>query len=153
MRTCFCDPYDKFDFERSHVFGATISKVLLSTDEISVWGTGEEERDLLHVSDLCRFMEAAIDKQMASYRLYNCGYGQKISIKDLVNLIILKSGKSLEVKHDLSQPSIKTSLFLDCSLANTELGWVPIIPLEDGVADTISWWRDNINEETLLMEK
>ena len=42
-------PFDKFDFERSHVFGASISKVMLAAREVTVWGTGEEERDLLHV--------------------------------------------------------------------------------------------------------
>ena len=43
-------PYDKFDLERSHVFGATMTKVMTAKDggKIVVWGTGEEERDLLY---------------------------------------------------------------------------------------------------------
>ena len=41
-------PYDKYDLERSHVFGATMTKVMTSTNgKIVVWGSGEEERDLL----------------------------------------------------------------------------------------------------------
>ncbi|HLI20074.1 MAG TPA: NAD-dependent epimerase/dehydratase family protein, partial [Stellaceae bacterium] len=43
-------PYDKFDLERSHVFGATVTKVMTAEDgAIQVWGSGEEARDLLYV--------------------------------------------------------------------------------------------------------
>ena len=145
-------PHDKFDFERSHVFGATISKVMLADDEVSVWGTGEEERDLLHVSDLCDFVKKTFENQVEKYRLYNCGLGDKISIKGLVELIIEKSGKKLKISHDLSQPSIKTSLFLDNNLAETELGWKPKIELDTGVQETLAWWVDNIDPQTLKLK-
>lgn len=138
-------PHDKFDLEKSHVFGATITKVLSSKDgKIHVWGTGEEERDLLYVDDLTKFVESSIINQSKPYELYNCGYGTAISIKELVNKIIEASEKPLEVVHDLSQPTIKTSLSLDCSKAKNELGWKPEITLDQGIAKTIAWWRENI---------
>ncbi len=41
-------PHDKFDLERSHVFGATVTKVMAATDgKVTVWGSGEGARDLL----------------------------------------------------------------------------------------------------------
>jgi GDP-L-fucose synthase len=137
-------PHDKFDLERSHVFGATITKVMSAKDKISVWGTGEEERDLLHVDDLIHFIDLALAKQPEKYRLYNCGYGQAITIKNLVKTIVDLSGKNLTIEHDLSQPTIKTSLFLDCSLAESELGWKPKISLESGIKQTLEWWQENI---------
>jgi nucleoside-diphosphate-sugar epimerase len=142
-------PHDKFDLERSHVFGATITKAMTAENDLVVWGTGEEERDLLHVSDLVSFVEAAIAHQPDGYRLYNCGGGGKISIKNLVKEVVKATGKNLSIKHDLSQPSIPTSLFLDNSLATDELGWHPQVKLEDGIAQTISWWRENIDPSTL----
>lgn len=145
-------PHDKFDFERSHVFGATISKVMLADHEVSVWGTGEEERDLLHVDDLSNFVQKAIATQKAGYRLFNCGLGEKVSIRGLVDLIIAKSGKELAVVHDKSQPSIKTSLYLDCSRAEQELGWRPAVGLEEGVDRTIAWWSENIDPLTLKLK-
>lgn len=144
--------HDKFDLERSHVFGATVTKVMTAQNSITVWGTGEEERDLLHVDDLSRFVELAIKKQPQKYRLYNCGLGKAISIRELVNRMIAASGKKLEIKHDLSQPTIKTSLFLDCGLAKQELGWEPQVQLDDGIPSTIGWWRDNIDPETLKLK-
>jgi GDP-L-fucose synthase len=136
--------HDKFDLERSHVFGATITKVMNATDKVIVWGTGDEERDLLYVDDLVEFVEMAIAKQKAKFSLYNCGYGNAISIKNLVQTIVRLSGKNLAIEHDLSQPSIKTSLYLDCSLAKEELGWESKTSLETGINKTLAWWKANI---------
>jgi len=142
-------PHDKFDLERSHVFGATVTKTMTAEREIVVWGTGEEERDLLHVDDLVRFVEAAMDNQREKHRLYNCGLGEKISIKNLVERIVAASGKQLEIKHDLSQPTIKTSLFLDNAKATNEIKWKPMIDLDNGIKRTVQWWKDNIDPTTL----
>jgi len=142
-------PYDKFDLERSHFFGANVTKTMLAEDAITMWGEGEEERDLLHVDDLVEFVRLAIEKQFANYRLYNCGLGNGNSVKDVIHMIIKAAGKDLEIRHDLSQPSIKTSLYLDCRLAEQELGWKPKVDLREGIERTISWWKDNIDPVSL----
>jgi GDP-L-fucose synthase len=141
--------HDKFDLERSHVFGATVTKVMTADNHIQVWGTGEEERDLLYADDLVAFVELAMERQQEAYRLYNCGYGEAISIKALVEKIIQHSGKKLEIRHDLSQPTIKTSLYLDCTLAKNELGWSPKTPLDQGIQHTLAWWNKYIKQPTL----
>lgn len=142
-------PHDKYDLERSHVFGATITKVMTAKNKVVVWGTGEEERDLLYASDLVHFVEQCMEKQPEKFRLYNCGYGQAIKIKDLVNKIVAYSGKQLTIEHDLSQPTIKTSLFLDCALAQRELGWQPKISLDEGIKKSLAWWKDHFEKKTV----
>jgi GDP-L-fucose synthase len=138
-------PHDKFDLERSHVFGATVTKVMTAIDKIIVWGTGEEARDLLYVADLVRFVECALRTQPAAYGLYNCGAGVAVKIKDLVARIVRCSGKQLRIEHDLSAPTIPTSLHLDCSKAGEELGWRAETSLEAGIAKTIEWWREHVS--------
>lgn len=145
-------PHDKYDLERSHVFGATVTKVMTAAEKVVVWGTGEEERDLLHVNDLVAFVEACMAKQPQKYRLYNCGLGAKISIKDLVHKMVKASGKPLAIEHDTTQPTIKTSLFLDNTLATTELGWSPKVGLDEGIADAVRWWKEHIDPSTLKMK-
>jgi nucleoside-diphosphate-sugar epimerase len=140
--------YDKYDLERSHFFGANITKVMTAKDKISVWGTGEEERDLLHISDLNNFVDLALQNQKEKYRLYNCGAGKAETVINVVKKIVAASGKDLKIEHDLTMPSIKTSLFLDCSLAKKELGWEPKVNLDDGIKSTIKWWADNIDAST-----
>jgi GDP-L-fucose synthase len=137
-------PHDKFDLEKSHVFGATVTKVMTEPgDAIDVWGSGEEARDLLYVGDLVDFVERAIDRQEAAYALYNAGGGRAISVNELVAKIIAASGRKLEIRHDLTKPTIKTSLWLDCVKAARELGWTPRTTLDDGIRKTVEWWRQN----------
>lgn len=138
-------PYDKYDLEKSHVFGATITKVMTAKDgKISVWGAGEEERDLLYISDLIRFVEMVLSKQQSPFELYNVGYGSSISIKDLVQKIIDISGRQLAIEYDLSKPSIKTKLCLDSARAKEKLGWEPRVSLEEGIKKTLEWYKANL---------
>tara|TARA_Y100000592_G_scaffold781_1_gene1275 strand:+ start:24277 stop:25227 length:951 start_codon:yes stop_codon:yes gene_type:complete len=140
-------PHDKYDLERSHVTGATITKVMTSQDGIvNVWGTGEEKRDLLYIEDLISFIDAALNKQKDYYKLYNVGLGKGIKIKHLVEKVIECSGKELIMKHDLTKPTVPTSLFLDCQKAKDELDWEPTHSLEQGLRKTLKWYKENVNE-------
>lgn len=142
-------PYDKYDLERSHVFGATVTKVMAADDggKIAVWGSGEEERDLLHISDLVNFVELAIDRQTSQFDLFNAGYGTSISVKDLVKKIIFSAGKNIKIEYDLSKPTIKTKLCLDTTKAKKKLGWSPKVSLDDGIQKTLAWYKENILEK------
>ena len=138
-------PHDKYDLEKSHVTGATITKVMTSEDgKVNVWGTGEEARDLLYIKDLVLFVESALQNQEEKYELFNVGLGEKIKIKDLVRKVIECSGKDLEIVHDLSKPTVPTSLYLDCSYAKEKLGWEPSYSLESGLLETLKWYKENM---------
>ena len=135
-------PYDKFDLEKSHVFGATVAKVMNATDgKIVVWGSGEEERDLLYVADMVRFVESVIGMQKSVYSLYNAGYGSAISVRKLAEKVIELSGRNLLIEYGKSKPTIKTSLSLDSGKALCELGWQPRVSLEEGILLTLEWFR------------
>jgi len=137
-------PYDKFDLEKSHVFAATITKVMTAKDKITVWGSGEEERDLLYVSDIVSFIEKAIDKQENAFELVNIGYESSISVRDLVKKIIEISGKNLEIEFDVSKPTIKTKLCLDSTKAKNLFDWKSEVSLDEGIKKTIEWYKENI---------
>ena len=137
-------PHDKFDLKKSHVFGASVAKVMTAREHVVVWGTGEEQRDLLHVEDLIRFVEYAIDRQDTPHEVFTCGLGIAIAIGKLVKTMVRLSRKPLEIRYDLSQPTIKTSLYLDCSKAKSILGWEPRVDLEDGIRRTLLWYRENV---------
>ena len=68
----------------------------------------------------------------------------ELKIKDLVSKIIEHSGKNLEIHHDLSKPTVPTSLYLDCSKAKTLLGWEPKHTLDEGILKTLNWYKNNI---------
>jgi nucleoside-diphosphate-sugar epimerase len=142
-------PHDKYDLEKSHMFGATIAKVMNAVDnsEIVVWGDGKTERDLVYVDDVVDFIVDVVNKQTASFELVNVGYGTSFSVIDIVKKVIKESGKNLTIVHDLTKPSINTRLSLSCDKAKERFGWQPKTSLGIGIKKTIDWYNSNIKSD------
>ncbi len=137
-------PYDKFDLGRSHMFGATLTKALTAQDgKIVLWGNGAEGRDLIHADDLARATKAAFLRQSVPYALYNIGSGQALPVIEIARRIVRGTGRDLTIETDPAKPSIPVTIALDCAKAKAELGWAPQVALDDGIARTIAWWREN----------
>ncbi len=140
-------PFDKYDLDKSHFFGATIAKVLQARDErIVVWGDGSEERDLLYVSDLVDFIEIVLKKQKEPFELINLGAGVAFSVKDVIGKIIEISGKKIKLEFDTSQPTIKFNLAVNIKKARKKYNWKPEISLEEGIKKTISWYKQSLEK-------
>jgi len=136
-------PYDKFDLEKSHVIGATISKVMKAEKEITIWGKGDEIRDFLYISDLIKFVELLIKNQKNKYEVYNCGSEIGVKILDLAKLITKIAGKKIKIKKNLKAPTIDFNLVLDCGKAKKEIGWKAQVNLSDGIKKTLVWYKKN----------
>lgn len=136
-------PYDKFDLNKAHVFGATITKVLQASgnDKINVWGDGSEERDLLYVDDLVSFIDKVLEKQQEKFEIVNVSSGNNISIKELNEKIIAASGKNLKMEFDTSKPTIGFKLRIDNGKARKKYGWEPQVTLDEGIKKTLAWVR------------
>jgi len=138
-------PYDKYDLEKSHFFGATITKVLKDkSGKIVVWGDGSEERDLLYVFDLVDFVELALKKQKDQFELINIGFGQAFSVKEVIKKIVKISGKKLSLAFDVSKPTIKFNLSVNIDKAWKKYHWKPKTPLEEGIKKTIGWYNEHL---------
>lgn len=141
-------PYDKFDLEKSHVFGASIRKIMTTTDNrINVWGKGKESRDFLFVDDLVNFVSTAIQRQTKQFELINVGSGYAVSVENLVRTIASCAEKNVTLNFDLDKPSIDTSLCLDISKAKEIFDWKPRVPLQRGIRRTLAWYKTNIGPE------
>jgi len=141
-------PYDKYDLEHSHMFGATVRKVMEAKDgdTITVWGNGEEtKRDLLYVDDVVRCIDIVLKEQEETFELINVGYGYAYSVKEVVEAIVEVSGKKIDIVYDSSKPVIPTSLALDSSKAKKKYGWFPQIHLQEGIKKTIDWYKKYYN--------
>ncbi|MBI3551241.1 MAG: NAD-dependent epimerase/dehydratase family protein [Elusimicrobia bacterium] len=137
-------PHDKYDLEKSHVFGATVAKVMHAKDgKVVVWGDGTESRDLLYVDDLVDFVESSLKIQNTPFELVNVGSGKAVSVDALVKKIITASGKNLRVEYDKAKPSIPFKLAVDCSRAAKVFGWEPRTVLDEGIEKSLNWYRLN----------
>jgi nucleoside-diphosphate-sugar epimerase len=140
-------PYDKFDPDHSHFFGANIRKIAEAHagDTITVWGNGEEtSRDLLYVSDVVSLINLALQKQETPFELVNAGSGKAYTVKEVVENMVSLSGKDLKIVYDASQPVIPTKLALDSTKAKEIFGWEPIILLRAGILATLLWYERHI---------
>lgn len=138
-------PYDKYDLEHSHVLGATVTKVMSSTDGvITVWGDGSEARDLLYVSDLVDAVEAIMERQRDPFELINVGSGSSIPVKELVEKIIELSGKELTIEFDQGKPTIPFSVALNVEKACAKYSWRPKVSLEEGIRKTLAWYQEHL---------
>lgn len=137
-------PYDKYDLEKSHVFGASITKVMTAKDQITVWGDGSEQRDFLYVDDLMSAVEKLIKHNILNYDLYNLGSETGTSVKSLVEKIIQLSEKKVAINFDTTKPSLPVNIVLNCERFKNDFQWRPETNLEQGIRKTLQWYKENI---------
>jgi GDP-L-fucose synthase len=137
-------PFDNFDLESSHVIPALIRKCVEAQrrgdKQIVCWGTGAASREFLYVEDAAEGVVRAAEV-MDEPTPINLGAGFEITIKNLVELIVRLTGFSGAVVWDPSRPDGQPRRSLDTSRAAKLLGWKAKVGFEDGLKETIEWYR------------
>jgi len=136
---------DNFDLENGHVLPVLIRKFIEAkrsgSSEVILWGSGSPLREFLHVDDLAKAVVLCMEKYDDAKQI-NIGSGQEVSIKDLAGKISKAVGFNGEISWDSSKPDGTMRKVLDSSkIAN--LGWKPLISLDQGIASTVEWYLQN----------
>lgn len=115
-----------------------ISKAL-ANEPLTIYGDGGQTRDFVFVKDIVGALDF-IARQPGAVGVYNCGYGQKISIKELAGKIIAAAESRSPVEHEPERPGDVRHSFasVDRLLAT---GWKPSSNLEDGLRVTLASFR------------
>jgi len=134
--------YDNFDPVTSHVIPALVRRAVAGENPFEVWGTGSEVRDFLHVTDLVRGCLLVLEKHAVCDPV-NIGYGKTVTIKDVVGAILKAAGHdAAQVVFNSSKPTAIPVRMVDTSKAKRLLGFEPSVSLEQGLADTVRWYRE-----------
>ena len=137
-------PEDHFDPETSHVIPALIRRyveaAVAGAPSVTNWGTGTPTREFLHVADAARAIATAAERQDDPVPM-NIGTGQETSIADLTRLVANLTGYRGDVTWDTSKPDGQPRRYLDVSRARELLGFTATVPLREGLAETIDWYR------------
>lgn len=137
--------FDNFDPATSHVIPALIRKAVEKRNPYEVWGSGEEMRDFLHVSDLAYASLLLLEKDPECDPV-NIGYGKAVTIKDIVKIILKAAGhEKAEIIFDTSKPTTIPFRMVDTSKAKKILNFKPSISLDVGLKDTVDWYASTIN--------
>ena len=143
MPTNLYGPNDNFDLATSHVLPALIRKFIEAEErgdaEVEIWGSGTPLREFMHVDDLADAIVFLLETYDGDLPL-NVGSGQEISIGDLARLVARETGFSGRLAFDATKPDGTPRKLMDSSRL-AALGWSPKIPLEQGLRDTIAWYR------------
>ena len=116
---------------------------LIEGKKVPVYGTGENVRDWLHVDDHCRGIHSVL-MNGRSGEVYNIGGGRELTNNEITSLILEAMGadeSSIEYVEDRKGHDLRYSV--DWTKINRELGYEPQIKFEDGLRETIQWYRDN----------
>jgi NAD dependent epimerase/dehydratase len=112
-------------------------------------GNTAPRRDFLFVRDTVRGFIALGKCEEALGKAVNIGVGKDISIGELVQKILGLMGKDGNVEKEdhriRPERSEVMQLLSDTRLAQTLFQWAPRYPLEDGLRETIEWYRQNLS--------
>lgn len=137
-------PRDNFDLETSHVIPALIRKMVEAGARgdaaITLWGDGSPTREFLYVEDCAEGLVLAADGYDGGEPV-NLGTGEEISIRDLAELVRAATGFAGDIEWDTSKPGGQPRRRLDTSRAAALFGFEARVPLAEGIARTVAWYR------------
>ncbi len=148
MPTNLYGPNDNFDLETSHVLPALIHKIHLAkktkAKNVSVWGTGKPQRELMHVDD-CADALIHVMKNYDEIEPINIGTGEDMSIQFIAELVSEVIGWDGELVYDTSKPdgTLRKVLSVD---KLRKLGWQHKIAPKEGIKQVYSWFLENEKE-------
>jgi|TARA_B110000438_G_scaffold44127_1_gene44121 GDP-L-fucose synthase len=145
VQTNLYGPKDNFDPNTSHVIPALIKKFydakVSGKSEIELWGDGSPSRDFLYVDDASRAAILAAEKYEKSEPV-NIGSGKEITIKQLAELVRkLMNAENISIKWNIEKPGGQPRRCLDIEKAKKEIGFMPIVSMEEGLKRTIDWYE------------
>jgi len=119
------------------VFGVFLGQKLAGKP-YTVVGDGKQTRDFTYVTDIAQAILVSAKSDRVG-QIYNVGSGATVSVNRLVELL---GGERVHIPKRPGEPD---STFADISKIQSELGWEPQVPIEEGVAEIlkhIDYWRD-----------
>jgi GDP-L-fucose synthase len=138
---------DNFSATGSHLLPALIRRYdeakASGAPVVTNWGTGTPRRELLHVDDLASASLFLLERYDGPTHV-NIGTGVDHTIKEIAKMVAAAVGYTGETRWDAGKPDGTPRKLLDMSVLR-EAGWLPEIPLREGIEATLAWYRAHGN--------
>jgi len=136
-------PHDDFTRESGHFVPSMIGQVVSRQRPIEVWGDGSQSRNLIHAADVASAVVAALVAPRG-YAAYNIASPRSASVNEVLKVLVEADRFSdAEIVHLRNRPSGASSLDVSAAAFADAFGWRPMRSLEQGLSDTIGWYRRN----------
>jgi UDP-glucose 4-epimerase len=105
---------------------------------VTIFGTGQQERDFIYVNDVVRANLAVIGH--GSGTTYNLGSGGSISINELFRTMKSLAGYEYEAIYGTARKGEVFKIYLSTERIRKELDWIPKVKLNDGLLTTYKYY-------------
>jgi len=118
---------------------AIFANEMLQREQPVINGSGEQERDFVYVSDVAQANLLALSKGDGGF--YNIGTGVGTSINAIFSRLKTATNYSAPDVHGPPKAGEVFKIYLNADKARRELGWVPSIPLDEGLRRTVEYFQ------------
>ncbi len=118
-----------------------LEKLAKNPNKLEIIGTGQQSRDLVHVSDVVELLVKVGSLKSANGQTYNVGFGTTTKIIDLAKLmlqILNLQDKTVVTTTGVSWQGDINTIWFNNQKARRELGWNPKVTLEDSIREVIA---------------
>lgn len=116
------------------------TSLIYQRQPIPLYGDGSSSRDYTFISDIISGVRAAISRNFG-YEIINLGNSSPIQLKELVRLIEDSLGLKARIDFQPPQSGDVTRTYADISKAQKLLGYHPEVPIEEGIALFVDWFK------------
>ena len=118
---------------------AIFAERLLAGEQPVINGPGTQTRDYVYVGDVVAALVAALGHPQSD--VFNVGTGIETDVNELFGHLNRLTGGHAEEVHGNAKPGEQQRSVLDISKSRQVLGWAPTVPLAEGLARTVDWFR------------
>lgn len=116
---------------------------LLEGKKVPVYGDGMQVREWMHIDDHARAIELILERGVPG-ESYNIGTGERVPNIEITKKILSLCGKDeVHIEYVKDRPGHDRRYALNSDKIRRELGWAPRITLDQGLADTVEWYKAN----------
>ena len=113
---------------------------LLEGGQPTIFGDGTKTRDYVFVTDIAEANLMAMEP-VGDDHVYNISCGAGVSDLEIFEAVRAATGVQMEPMYAVKRPGEADNVCLDSSLAKSLLGWVPTVPLDEGIAQSVGYHR------------
>jgi len=111
---------------------------------LPVYGDGRNLRDWIHVDDHCAALDLLLAAKGIEGEVFNVGASQERDVRSIGEAILRILGKPASLLTRVEdRPGHVLRHAVDWTKLRTRLGWSPARTFDEGLAETVAWYRDN----------
>ena len=118
---------------------AIFTGLMLRKEPCTIDGDGEQKKDYIYVGDIARMNVLALNG--GSQQAYNIGTGAGTTVNTIFQTLHTATGNTIEPRNGPPRPGDVRNFWLDYTKAKTQLGWEPTVSFEDGIRETVAWFK------------